>query len=1164
MSVRQDKVQIVLEFLNEESKSLSRHIVDAKKLNDEVKALAREEAKLAKEFEQTAQAGKSTLEIEQKRVKVQEQIQEKLQQILKTGHGIEDLDLSKVVPSQLVNTAKELAKAMEFIPQSHPSYLKLQEALKKVNDQLATNRAASKGVALGLHEAATEGGRLQRILDFALGDGLNDLIQHAIGSLREWGRVIYDRAREIEFIGRKSKLVFGDASNDIEAFAQKMSTRVGQSSREVLKDLTSISNFFVTLELDKKYIPGLTKQIYDISAAWSAYNAGQYSVMGVQEKMQKALGGELDELAELGIAVTEDTLKKELQKRGYDKLTGAAYDQAAALTLIEIVQRKTIEAQKEFGNSQDTIYTKTNAITAGLKSLRDYLAEKLTPAFGVALSLIAPIFRTINESFRDLTPNMTKLQEATEKERFALGRAVEETTKYKIGSSERKEAIAAIIKIHPQFLEGLNAETVSNEQLRAKMQAVNQQYIAKIVAIQAGKEVELQLNKERDATDRLANAQVQRANAVLNARKFMNDYTSTESDLLQKMASESNKNHPFTKGYWSDRGGELRKYTADLAVGLSQISQIDTTLSTINSNKNAAQNREKEVIDQLKKQMPELAAQFDMIAKAAEQTGTTIENNAGKIKFTPERTKQEIDAAMKLELDAAKATMERRLIILEKEKLEGTKTVEEYHEDLYAIKLAGLQSEQTIYEKYKKSESLDAARVAKEIVEAEKNKSEAILRIRLEEAERVATIQRTLAEQKFLQNTEGATSPEKFDKEERAYKLQLIEIDRETAIQRMLILREFHQSESVEYLKQQNIILKLAKDKANLIQKGEEESQKETLKKLHDEIENRVILMHEGAAREDAALRVKFAGLVGTEQELELQRLELKREMIRREIAIKQQGDEAQRAQAQKLGDDLIKIDGDIEAKKLENKRRTTELQGQLEQNKSKMTSDALDLAIGFLSKDEDARRKHASAIKAFEVGKIWVNAYSEIAAIWRNANANPLNILVPGWGTIQAGIMTGLAIGRATLATRNVTNQKFAKGGFTGLVPGEPDETGEVPAGIVHAGEWVGNRRMVAQNPQLFQDLNRLQFSNANIAGLNLSPKQNLYLPQYSVVNNSTTYTPQGSYSSTGDDRLLAAFLGFKGEITEWQKSLGVDFSYQNYVKFKNRLETDFNNASI
>lgn len=44
-----------------------------------------------------------------------------------------------------------------------------------------------------------------------------------------------------------------------------------------------------------------------------------------------------------------------------------------------------------------------------------------------------------------------------------------------------------------------------------------------------------------------------------------------------------------------------------------------------------------------------------------------------------------------------------------------------------------------------------------------------------------------------------------------------------------------------------------------------------------------------------------------------------------------------------------------------------------------------------------------------------------------------------------------------------------YAKGGFTGIGFGKRDETGEVPAGIVHAGEWVAPHWMIRENPALF-----------------------------------------------------------------------------------------------
>ena len=69
--VRQDKVQIIIEFLNEDSKSLARHVTDAKKLNDEIKKLGTESDKLNKEFESAQKTGLDVNEIEKKRVHIQ-------------------------------------------------------------------------------------------------------------------------------------------------------------------------------------------------------------------------------------------------------------------------------------------------------------------------------------------------------------------------------------------------------------------------------------------------------------------------------------------------------------------------------------------------------------------------------------------------------------------------------------------------------------------------------------------------------------------------------------------------------------------------------------------------------------------------------------------------------------------------------------------------------------------------------------------------------------------------------------------------------------------------------------------------------------------------------------------------------------------------------------
>jgi len=78
-------------------------------------------------------------------------------------------------------------------------------------------------------------------------------------------------------------------------------------------------------------------------------------------------------------------------------------------------------------------------------------------------------------------------------------------------------------------------------------------------------------------------------------------------------------------------------------------------------------------------------------------------------------------------------------------------------------------------------------------------------------------------------------------------------------------------------------------------------------------------------------------------------------------------------------------------------------------------------------------------------------------------------------------GFLAGLpaAIGIAVNTAAQIAiikSQKFAKGGFTGYGTGQRDETGHIPVGTVHDGEWVGNKKFVTENPSLFNYLERVQ----------------------------------------------------------------------------------------
>jgi hypothetical protein len=124
---------------------------------------------------------------------------------------------------------------------------------------------------------------------------------------------------------------------------------------------------------------------------------------------------------------------------------------------------------------------------------------------------------------------------------------------------------------------------------------------------------------------------------------------------------------------------------------------------------------------------------------------------------------------------------------------------------------------------------------------------------------------------------------------------------------------------------------------------------------------------------------------------------------------------------------DVAKFEKD-EKEKLEIRERA--MKEQTSKDVTNLISGGLDFLIDALGRDEEARKRNANAIKAFETAKVLTNLYSEISAIWKYASSAPINALIPGAGNVMGAIQTGLAVGRSVLAISNIKSQKFARGG--------------------------------------------------------------------------------------------------------------------------------------
>jgi hypothetical protein len=175
--------------------------------------------------------------------------------------------------------------------------------------------------------------------------------------------------------------------------------------------------------------------------------------------------------------------------------------------------------------------------------------------------------------------------------------------------------------------------------------------------------------------------------------------------------------------------------------------------------------------------------------------------------------------------------------------------------------------------------------------------------------------------------------------------------------------------------------------------------------------------------RQNALQNDRNADRVGDDQ-FELRQLEIQRELLNQEIELLREGNDAEVRLAAEKAEQLKEIDQDLFDKRKELAEREKAFQEELAQTRLQVAEDGLGVITDFLGRDEEARKKNAKAIKAFETARIIIAGQAELAEIAKNAAAlGPAGI---GVGIARSAV----AIARTVAAIAKVQTARFARGG--------------------------------------------------------------------------------------------------------------------------------------
>lgn len=372
MAVRQDKVQISIAFLTDESKEYAKLINSNKQFIKELKDTIKTGGDVATSLDKMVDAAK----------------------------GAEKIDLSKVAPAQLRAEAKQLEQTISLIPKSAPQYTVLKNRLEAVKNELRGGELEGGKMGAALRALGISGGpafdtMTKGAAGFNRALGIIGLVIGAIAGAIAGLKGLFNIGVDAEALGGKMTAVFGESAKVVDEFADKNAIAIGLSRREYKGLATDVGDLLTPMGFTKKTAAELSVELVNQAGVLSRWTKGKVDTKTATEILNKALLGERDALNQLGLDIKDATIKNELKRKGLQDLTGDELKQAEALITLEQITKQSSNANAAYAKGTEDLQEKKARLRARISELVDRMGAALIPVFNKVLEVIIPVVEGI-------------------------------------------------------------------------------------------------------------------------------------------------------------------------------------------------------------------------------------------------------------------------------------------------------------------------------------------------------------------------------------------------------------------------------------------------------------------------------------------------------------------------------------------------------------------------------------------------------------------------------------------------------------------------------------------------------------------------------------------------------------------------------------------------
>ena len=327
--------------------------------------------------------------------------------------------------------------------------------------------------------------------------------------LNEWISKPIDTASDYDEVFSKFNVVFGEYTENVRQWAKDVGnaeTGFGRSEMALLSMLSTMQDTFVPMGFARKEASELSKSLVALAVDVASFNNKMDE--DVIADFQSAIVGNHETVRKYGIVITEATLKEEALTSGITDNVKAMTNEEKIRARLNIITKGTTDAQGDALRTAKGDANTRKRLNAILEDTSKILGEKLLPANTAWLEVQIALAKTVQDFIK--IPIYEKLEE----ERKAVNVLAIRITSLNEKSGDRAKLLAEMQREYPDFLENLDIEKTTNEDLVKALEKYNKEMIKKVRVAKIDEQRAEIIGKQTEKAEKLVDAEIAVADAI--------------------------------------------------------------------------------------------------------------------------------------------------------------------------------------------------------------------------------------------------------------------------------------------------------------------------------------------------------------------------------------------------------------------------------------------------------------------------------------------------------------------------------------------------------------------------------------------------------------------------------------------------------------------------